>query len=529
MYERVFFNAGGKNSADRCLLVNLMCWVSQNPPPAHLFLISGDKDFASILHRLRMSNYNILLAAPDHTQGVLCSAASIMWHWHDLLRGENLSGKYFNQPPDGPYGSWYGHYKVPLLDPFSYNGQQEESSDSDDKPQTVPKAVIIKHIRQILKSHPKGLLIAELRNELKEYDFYIDKEYYGYKRFLPFLLAQEDILKVKLGSDGQFFVYAIDRKFPKAFGGNQGMSSGLDSNNEDEDVNAPSKLSCDDNSVNEGVDRKTAFQMSSEKLSGSLSSGRNVKDAFGKAHQPSPPEENMIKAVIAPEAGRSVPPRDEKIVETVNQPESDGHFPPGDEKIPEMANAPESDSHLPTVVGQDSTFDDGFFRKLRRKWFGSESSGFDDKSCQGQEKYGTCGGGSEKESNTTLEKHDTSKDSSAKATDEEKDPKSPVSFVDLEHSSSSNESVTDSGPSTSPGFLGRVRNWCKFWKSTSDADKISDSSADRPNMIITDSVKDNLFSKDSFWSSMKSYIETPEGSLLISESKTRLTFMICIF
>lgn len=32
---------GGKNSADRSLLLDLMYWVSQNPPPAHLFFNFG--------------------------------------------------------------------------------------------------------------------------------------------------------------------------------------------------------------------------------------------------------------------------------------------------------------------------------------------------------------------------------------------------------------------------------------------------------------------------------------------------------
>ncbi|KAI3803931.1 hypothetical protein L1987_32097 [Smallanthus sonchifolius] len=114
---------GGKNNADRSLLVDLMYWVSQNPPPAHLFLISGDRDFASTLHRLRMNNYNVLLASTDSVPAVLCSAASIMWQWTSLVKGENLSGKHFNQPPDGPFASWYGHYRVPLEDPFAVCNQ----------------------------------------------------------------------------------------------------------------------------------------------------------------------------------------------------------------------------------------------------------------------------------------------------------------------------------------------------------------------------------------------------------------------
>jgi len=69
-----------------------MFWVKKNPPPAHLFLISGDGDFGCILHRLRMNNYNILLATPGKAPAVLFSAATIMWQWPSLLKGKNLIG-----------------------------------------------------------------------------------------------------------------------------------------------------------------------------------------------------------------------------------------------------------------------------------------------------------------------------------------------------------------------------------------------------------------------------------------------------
>ncbi|KAL9264769.1 Meiosis regulator and mRNA stability factor 1-like protein [Drosera capensis] len=131
---------GDKNGADRSLLVDLMHWVSQNPPPAHLFLISGDKAFASTLHRLRMNNYNILLASTGSSPNVLCSAASIMWSWKELAKGENLTGRHFNQPPDGPFYSWYGQFKVPLEDPFSVshtNAEPLESKSSVSKGSSV--------------------------------------------------------------------------------------------------------------------------------------------------------------------------------------------------------------------------------------------------------------------------------------------------------------------------------------------------------------------------------------------------------
>ena len=188
----VSINAGGKNSADRSLLLDLMYWVSQNPPPAHLFLISGDRDFASILHRLRMSNYNVLLASPGTASGVLCSAASIMWNWNALVRGENLTGKHFNQPPDGPYGSWYGHFKVPLEDPFSVveqpsSPQAEELSEPglDSKLRPIPR-IVMRQIRHILNLYPKGVSITELRSELGKSNVKIDKDFYGYRKFSHF-------------------------------------------------------------------------------------------------------------------------------------------------------------------------------------------------------------------------------------------------------------------------------------------------------------------------------------------------------
>ncbi|KAI4997397.1 hypothetical protein ZWY2020_052739 [Hordeum vulgare] len=108
----------GKDGSDRSFIADLVYWIAQNPPPAHFFLISGDKHFANILHRLRMSNYNILLACPSTEPSILCSAATIMWPWEALVKGEGFTRKHFNQPPDGLSCSWYGNYRGALDDPF---------------------------------------------------------------------------------------------------------------------------------------------------------------------------------------------------------------------------------------------------------------------------------------------------------------------------------------------------------------------------------------------------------------------------
>ncbi|XP_020694951.1 uncharacterized protein LOC110108594 isoform X1 [Dendrobium catenatum] len=190
----------GKNSSDRSFMADIVYWVYQNPPPAHFFLISGDKDFANILHRLRMSNYNILLASTDTASAVLCSAATIMWPWNGLVRGENVTVRHFNHPPDGLYGSWYGHYKGVLDDPFAdtdhpTTSQPEESMESisESKPRPVPR-VVVNAIRQILHSYPEGISLTELRSELKRNNITMDKDFFGYKKFSLFL-ASLNLLK----------------------------------------------------------------------------------------------------------------------------------------------------------------------------------------------------------------------------------------------------------------------------------------------------------------------------------------------
>ncbi|KAL9313820.1 hypothetical protein ACSQ67_019272 [Phaseolus vulgaris] len=179
-----WFLIGGKNSADRFLLMNLMDWVSQNPPPAHLFLISADGDFAGMLHRLRIHNYNILLASTRNAPGVLCSAATIIWQWSSLVKGEHLSGKHLSHPPDGLFGSWCGNYKV----------------------------------CRILKSHRKGISIRDLRIELKKRKVNFGKKFYGYGTFSRFLTSTLHVELEPLGF-GNFHVCLIPSESPKPFEG----------------------------------------------------------------------------------------------------------------------------------------------------------------------------------------------------------------------------------------------------------------------------------------------------------------------
>ncbi|KAJ4950274.1 hypothetical protein NE237_027106 [Protea cynaroides] len=214
---------GGKNSADRTLMIDLVFWASQNPPPVHLFLISGDRDFSNVLHQLRMNNYNILLASTDSAPGVLCSAASIVWQWNALVRGESLAGKHFNQPPDGPYGSWYGYYKGPLEDPFSDMEQPACSL-----PEESPEAGTDSTIRPV----PKAFVN---RIQLEKSNMMMDKDYFGHKRFSRLILSMCTVLKLQPAGDGQMLVHGIHPDSAEPVESNSKIAMESETNNGDGD------------------------------------------------------------------------------------------------------------------------------------------------------------------------------------------------------------------------------------------------------------------------------------------------------
>lgn len=80
-------NAGVKDASDKKILVDMLFWAVDNPPPANYLLISGDRDFSNALHQLRMRRYNILLAQPPNVSQALVAAAKKVWLWTTLLNG----------------------------------------------------------------------------------------------------------------------------------------------------------------------------------------------------------------------------------------------------------------------------------------------------------------------------------------------------------------------------------------------------------------------------------------------------------
>ncbi|XXG78939.1 hypothetical protein AAC387_Pa09g0112 [Persea americana] len=79
--------AGVKDASDKKILVDMLFWAVDNPPPANYLLISGDRDFSNALHQLGMRRYNILLAQPQNVSAPLLAAAKSVWLWTSLLLG----------------------------------------------------------------------------------------------------------------------------------------------------------------------------------------------------------------------------------------------------------------------------------------------------------------------------------------------------------------------------------------------------------------------------------------------------------
>ncbi|KAL2551498.1 putative endonuclease or glycosyl hydrolase [Forsythia ovata] len=455
--------SGGKNSADRSLLIDLMYWVSQNPPPAHLFLISGDRDFAGILHRLRMNNYNILLASKDSAPSVLCSAASIMWQWNTLIMGENLTGKHFNQPPDGPYGSWYGHYKAPLDDPFAVVEQSlcshsEELSElgSDSKLRPIPK-IVIKQMKRILYSYPKGILITELRSELAKSNLVMDKDLYGYKKFSRFLLAMPHILKLQSSNDGQFLVRGVkpkvsDESLPSVYEGP------VSNTGEPEIGYVPKPNGTTEKSEKQGI-------------------GVQELQKSGEESSPTKMEEVQVKnqKVDVQESAKKV------------------QLPSPHVEIMDLSKDSKSQVH----DAADAEL--GFFRRIWRNWFRSEDNDSKKTNCSKQEEI-----------------------SNGKKRMEEENVISPSSHEAIIGRRIGRRSDDFVGKSIQfSSIFNQIMSWCKF-RGSADFDYVSEESDKEVNQIKNDSKMNDMFSNEAFWNELEAFMNTSQGSALVLQSRTRV-------
>ncbi|WZZ22752.1 hypothetical protein YC2023_124139 [Brassica napus] len=401
---------GGKNSADRSLITDLMCWISRNPPPAHVFLISNDEGFASVLHRLRMSNYNVLLSTSKATSapGVLCSAASIMWDWEGLVKGDNVNVnvnvKYFNQPPDGPYNSWYGHYRVPLLDPFA--------TTTDEEARIVPKEVVEK-IRVVLRLYPKGVSVSELRGELVKSNVVLDKEFYGYKSFARFLQSMPDVFQVSRGSDGLFVVRCVNEKaIPKRV-----------------------------DSVDEKIKEKVSANASTPKLmtDGEVGGERRGRDvSLGKKQE----NDKNVKEKAT-----------ESSQESVLVGQKDGK---ADDKAMET-------NQVSVIAGsEEDSVEDGFFQKLKRVWSGSPEM-------ESERMTENKSGDKDERVVNDVKAEDKDLKSSSQGTDSSSQISPSFVGESVEDVKSRTDEVGNSVKNASPGFFSRLLKSFKFWGRDTDS------------------------------------------------------------
>ncbi|XP_058786560.1 uncharacterized protein LOC131661147 [Vicia villosa] len=574
---------GGKNSADRSLLVDLMYWVSQNPPPAHLFLISGDRDFAGMLHRLRMNNYNILLASPGKAPDVLRSAATIMWQWPSLLKGEDLTGKHFNHPPDGQFGSWYGNSKVPLENPFSATEQSTSSQNVHvteiNEPSSdlkvggeVPKSVIRK-IKNILSLHPKGISISELRAELTKRDVSLGKGIFGYKRLSRFLSSIPHV-QLRHFRDGNYCVYLIPSAYHEPSESSTALSTVSAVKNEEMSCTTTPKLHSEDKDINRDLHETLSVSSSDERIfeddSKSFQStplqGIPIEEdvsrkSYGYATTPMlhsedkdmdrdthrTPSVSSVHERIIEDGLKSLhsTPSQGKPIEDVSQKSS-----VGSEKVLDVSNAQLLENQLSSKDNDVYKTEIGSFKVRSIKFSDDEIVRSENVSPKVLEKYTTSGNSS------MMENNDVVNCESGKSIAKNKHEDQPRKEVDghSPYSSAVDDSLVDERPDVHPEtyskrstFLSWIKSWWPFQKSNVKADaftayqnnvtsnfedsKLSelDHTASNletpkplePHQDVSHSGKPVLFSSDSFWNDLESFVFTPKGSLLISQSRSR--------
>ncbi|XP_077237133.1 uncharacterized protein LOC143878757 [Tasmannia lanceolata] len=494
---------GGKNCADRSLLVDLVYWVSQNPPPAHLFLISGDRDFANILHRLRMNNYNILLASSECAPGVLCSAASIMWPWNGMVRGDSLIGKHFNHPPDGVYGSWYGHYKGPLDDPFldmerSTCSQPEDSSElgTDLKTRPIPKA-IVNRIQQILKSYPEGVSLSDLRAELVKNNVHMDKDFFGYRKFSRFLLSMPTILRLQrrpLG-EGQHLVHGIHPKSTELVDSSQQLSPEVETTDDHHQSGEHQPLACD-------IHLQSVLPVES-----------NLKSS-DRLEVPDGHKDHRITVDVNEKS--SISPSQLK-----------GEEPSiGREEIDISSGIVDSTPKLEHNLKSE----EGFLQRIRRTWFGHRSGYSNENSNAIPAIFSASidSSSSSKDANANVKSHSGS---------EKIECNNKTSKPRLEEKDDNHSVNNDVKSPPKSGTINQIVLRCQFWKTREESpDRESEFSnqakesrhidecevgREYVNSIAPQLENHDLFSKAYFWDDLESFLNTPKGLALISRAWTR--------
>ncbi|KAI0670615.1 NYN domain-containing protein [Trametes maxima] len=74
---------GRKDAADKMMMVDMMAHAIDNPAPATIILISGDRDFVYAVSILCLRQYKVILLAPKSASGGLKAQADLVYNWPD--------------------------------------------------------------------------------------------------------------------------------------------------------------------------------------------------------------------------------------------------------------------------------------------------------------------------------------------------------------------------------------------------------------------------------------------------------------
>ncbi|KAI0371739.1 DUF537-domain-containing protein, partial [Pilatotrama ljubarskyi] len=72
---------GRKDVADKMMIVDMLTYAIDNPAPATIVLISGDRDFVYAVSVLRLRRYRVVVVAPYTAHASLKSQASAVLDW----------------------------------------------------------------------------------------------------------------------------------------------------------------------------------------------------------------------------------------------------------------------------------------------------------------------------------------------------------------------------------------------------------------------------------------------------------------
>jgi hypothetical protein len=93
---------GRKDASDKMIIVDLLAFAIDHPPPATIVLISGDKDFVYALSTLRNRRYKIILIVPNRgAHIILKSQANAILEWRYDVLNQDIWALQQNQVTQG--------------------------------------------------------------------------------------------------------------------------------------------------------------------------------------------------------------------------------------------------------------------------------------------------------------------------------------------------------------------------------------------------------------------------------------------